>query len=41
MSQNGKGDKNRTSNYKQYNKNYEKIKWLNPSGVPLNKKRQE
>jgi len=40
MSQNGKGDKNRTSNYKRYNKNYEKIKWINASGV-LSKKRQE
>tara|TARA_Y100000592_G_scaffold87252_1_gene141588 strand:+ start:79 stop:207 length:129 start_codon:yes stop_codon:yes gene_type:complete len=38
MSQNGKGDKNRTSNHKQYSKNYDKIKWINPSGVLSSKK---
>ena len=30
--QNGKGDKNRTTSFKQYQNNYNKIKWQRPSG---------
>ena len=31
-STNGKGDKNRTANFNQFQKNYNKIKWQRPSG---------
>jgi len=37
MSQNGKGDKNRISNYKKYTENFDKISWQKPSGVLANK----
>jgi hypothetical protein len=30
--QNGKGDGDRTSKYKEFKKNYDKIKWQRPSG---------
>ena len=40
MSQNGKGDKNRTSNYKKYNENFDKINWQKPSGARTNIKSQ-
>tara|TARA_Y100000592_G_C5411326_1_gene288238 strand:- start:989 stop:1117 length:129 start_codon:yes stop_codon:yes gene_type:complete len=39
MSQNGKGDKNRTSNYKKYNENFDKINWQKPSGILTNKQK--
>ena len=29
---NGKGDKDRTTNLNQFQKNYDKIKWQRPSG---------
>ena len=35
-SKNGKGDKNRTASLNQFQKNYDKIKWQNPSGSLLN-----
>ena len=34
--QNGKGDKNRTTSFKQYQNNYNKIKWQRPSGSESN-----
>ncbi len=37
-STNGKGDKNRTANFNQFQKNYNKIKWQSPSGSLLNTK---
>jgi hypothetical protein len=33
---NGKGDKNRTTSLKQFQKKYDKIKWQRPSGSSPN-----
>jgi len=35
---NGKGDKNRTASFNQFQKNYDQIKWQSPSGSLLNTK---